>query len=73
MSEGSKGGDDDVTVIDEDTEDMDNYRCKHYRRKCQFVVSILTNTNTRVAGLGLVSQSPNKICPVLVHYHSLEI
>ena len=23
-----------------DAEDMDNYRCKHYRRKCQFVVSI---------------------------------
>ena len=55
MSEDSKGGDEDVTVIDEDIEDLDNYRCKHYRRKCQFVVSILTNTNTRVAGLDLVS------------------
>ena len=55
MSEDSKGGDEDVTVIDEDIEDLDNYRCKHYRRKCQFVVSILTNTNTRVAELGLVS------------------
>ena len=55
MSEDSKGGDEDVTVIDEDIEDLDNYRCKHYRRKCQFVVSILTNPNTRVAGLDLVS------------------
>ena len=28
------------TEGDEETETDDQYRCKHYRRKCQFVVSI---------------------------------
>ena len=43
MSEEIEAVDEDIKVTEEvDTDDqIDNYRCKHYRRKCQFVVSNL--------------------------------